>query len=59
MEVLSEELNLKESKEEGELKLKEEWQINKNVIQMANYWLNGCSCVFTEDRYQKDRCRFS
>jgi len=24
---------------------------------MANYWLTGCSCIVTEDRYQKDRCR--
>jgi hypothetical protein len=51
------EVYLKESKEKEQLKLKEEWQIKKSVVQMANYWVNGCSCVFTEDRYQKDRCR--
>lgn len=37
MEVLSEELNLKENKEKGEIKLQEKWQIKKSVIQMANY----------------------
>jgi hypothetical protein len=31
MEVLSEEVNLKERKENGELKVKEEWQIKKSV----------------------------
>jgi hypothetical protein len=47
VEVLSEEVNLKENKEKGELKLKEEWQIKKS------------SYIVTEDRYQKDRCRGS
>jgi len=32
MELLSAEVNLKESKEKGELKLKEEWLIKKSVM---------------------------
>jgi len=32
MELLSARVYLKESKEKGELKLKEEWQIKKSVI---------------------------